>query len=74
MAILIANENGDWWQFQPGESLYILNTDELTDEQYRAIVTDWGDLDTMPDYPDKLEKCIWEHGEPVNTSKLFQDN
>lgn len=65
MTIFIANENGDWWQYLPGEKLYILNTDELTDDQYRDIVNNWGDLDTMPDYPDKLEKCIWQYGHTI---------
>jgi hypothetical protein len=73
MAILIANENGDWWEFQPGESLYILNTDELTAEMESEILPNWGPLDGSEDYPDKLEKLIWQHGYTVPTGNLFPD-
>ncbi len=33
MAIFIQNVNGDWWEYRPGQALYILNTDDLPAEE-----------------------------------------
>jgi hypothetical protein len=62
MAIFIANENGDWWEYQPGQVLYVLNTDDLDDHATDDIANNWGHIDGSDDYPDKLEKAIWKHG------------
>ncbi len=72
MTIFIANENGDWWEYKPGQQLYVLDTDELTYEQEQEILPNWGKLDGSEDYPDKLEKLIWEMGKVYPTSYLFE--
>lgn len=33
MAIFIQNINGDWWEYRPGQTLCILNTDDLPAEE-----------------------------------------
>lgn len=33
MPIFIANSNGDWWEYRQGETLHILNTDDLPVEE-----------------------------------------
>ncbi len=65
MSIFIANENGDWWEYKPDQALYILNTEDLSEEDYEEVVERWGNLDGSEDYPDKLEKAIWEYGHAV---------
>lgn len=37
MPIFIANENGDWWEYRPGQKLYILDTQNLE----REALTEW---------------------------------
>ena len=32
MAIFIANENGDWWEYQPNSVMYVLDTDDLPED------------------------------------------
>jgi hypothetical protein len=47
MAIYIANANGDWWEYRVGETLHILNTDDLPAEEkedwetYRDMNATW---------------------------------
>lgn len=64
MAIYIANENGDWWEYKPFSPLYVLDTDKLSPEHLAEIEENWGPLNDG-DLPDKLEKAIWHYGEVV---------
>ena len=73
MAIFIANENGDWWEYKPGQVLYVLDTEELPAEKLAEIEENWGKLDGSEDYPDKLEKAIWAYGETYWTYTLFEE-
>lgn len=55
MPIFIANSNGDWWEYRQGETLHILNTDDLPVEEQ----ADW---DT---YHQMNETWIAEYGTEV---------
>ena len=72
MALWIANENGDWWAFDPKDAFYILDTDDLPEE----IAKEWGYLneDGTPnkdndDWAD--DSLIWEYGKTVLQGKLL---
>lgn len=68
MPMFIANENGDWWRFEPKDVLYILDTDELPEE----VANDWKDENGEIDWTD--EQTIWEYGKSVPQSKLIDDH
>lgn len=74
MAIYIANENGDWWEFTPDECLYVLDTEKLTADQKEYLEDDYdieeSNLNELVDL-DKFEKLIWEIGVGIPTSKLL---
>jgi hypothetical protein len=64
--IVIANENGDWWEHKPGSKLYVLDLNQMDPEQI-------ADLEDELDIPngkmnkeimnqDKLHKVIWDFG------------
>lgn len=65
MAMFIANENGDWWSFDPKNALYILDTDDLPEE----VAEEWRDENGEIDWTD--EQTIWEYGKMVLQSKLL---
>lgn len=65
MALFIANENGDWWEFRPGDNLYILDTDDLPEE----VAKEWQDESTGEFWAD--EQLIWEYGKDISQSKLL---
>ncbi len=66
MAIFIANENGDWWEYQQDGALWVLNTDDLNERQMAEIEEKWGPIDgSNLDYPDKLERAIWQYGHQI---------
>lgn len=65
MAVFIANENGDWWEFDKSASLFILDTDNLPEE----VAKEWQDPTNGEFWAD--ESLIWEYGEPVSQSKLL---
>jgi hypothetical protein len=67
MPMFIANENGDWWRFEPKDVLYILDTDELPEE----VAADWRDENGEIDWTD--EHTIWEYGKTVPQSQLIND-
>ncbi len=74
MPVFIANENGDWWRFEPEDVLYILDTHNLPDE----IAKEWGYLneDGTPNENSENwadDSLIWEYGEPIPQSKLIDD-
>lgn len=64
MALIIANENGDWWEFDPKDVLYILDTKDLPKEEKK----EYKKYGTMDDF------LIWEYGRPVSQSKLLEGN
>lgn len=61
MALIIANENGDWWGFDERDVLYILDTDDLPEEEKKNF-DESGDMDDF---------LIWEYGKPVSQKKLL---
>jgi hypothetical protein len=62
MPIFMANVNGDWWEFEEGQALFVLNTDNLSIEKLAEIEEEYGPIDGSEDYPEKLHRAIWEHG------------
>jgi RNA recognition motif-containing protein len=60
MAIYISNVNGDWWKHEHNFPLFVLNTDDLTEEQLRDIFDEVGELEG-----DKFEHVIEEYGKQV---------
>ena len=70
MAMFIANENGDWWEFRPTDVLYILDTDDLPED----VAKEWGYLNedgTEGDGDWADDSLIWEYGKAVPQSKLL---
>jgi hypothetical protein len=65
MAIFIANENGDWWEYQPNSVMYVLDTDDLPDE----VADEWRDEDGEITWTD--EQTVWEYGKKVSQDKLL---
>jgi len=57
MSLYIANENGDWWEFNPGDALYIMRPEDCP-------------ADESPDN-DKFEYVIMENG--IEVQELYQD-
>ena len=65
MAIFIANENGDWWEYQPKSVMYVLDTDDLPEE----IANEWRDEDGEITWTD--EQLVWEYGKMVSQDLLL---
>ena len=57
MSLYIANENGDWWEFNPNDVLYIMRPEDCP-------------VDESPDN-DKFERVIMENGTTVE--ELYSD-
>jgi len=57
MSLYIANENGDWWEFNPNDVIYIMRKEDCP-------------ADESPDN-DKFERVIMENGTPVE--ELYSD-
>ena len=57
MSLYIANENGDWWEFNPGDVLYAMRPEDCP-------------ADESPDN-DKFEYVIMENG--IEVQELYQD-
>jgi hypothetical protein len=49
--LYVANENGDWWAFNPNDVIYVMRPDQMP--------ADASDAD------DKFEQVIMEHGTAV---------
>lgn len=62
--IFIANENGDWWEYTPGEKLYVLDMSNPSPELLSFIENDYPDEDPA-DYMD--DSLIWNFGEQIPT-------
>ena len=58
--IYFANENGDYWQYDPKFAIYVLDTDSLPAGVSFDPETDYPDVDT-----------IFEYGEPILQSKIL---
>jgi len=80
VAIYIANENGDWWELtaKAGSTLYVLDTDKLTNAEKVDLIEKWGagfDPEaTAKEIPDllptafahnKVDHIIWQHGTQI---------
>ena len=59
--LYIANENGDWWEFNPDDVLFVLRSSDLPDDVVADNNIDIRD-GQIYEAPDKFEKLIWEHG------------
>jgi hypothetical protein len=71
MAIFIANENGDWWAYEPNRTMAILDTDDLPED----VAKEWGYLDEDGNPSDEGdwadEQLIWEYGKVVSQDNLL---
>jgi hypothetical protein len=81
VAIYIANENGDWWELtdKAGSTLYVLDTDKLTNAEKVELIDEWGNgfdlaTNTESDIPEllpsafahnKVDYILWQHGTPI---------
>lgn len=59
--LYVANENGDWWEFNPDDVLFVLRSSDLPDDVVADNHIDIRD-GQIYEAPDKFEKLIWEHG------------
>ncbi len=60
MTKYITNVNGDWWSFTPNQPIWVLDTDELTEEQFHDIMDEYGEMEG-----DKFEYVIQEYGKRI---------
>lgn len=74
MAIYIANENGDWWEFNPEETIYVLDTDKITKEVKDILEDEYSYVEGDGFYSDGIEDAIMEYGTPVKQGKLLERN
>ena len=76
--IVIANENGDWWEHKPGEKLYVLDLNQMDPEQIAELEDELdipnGKIEQEMMNQDKLHKVIWDYGHeittPIDTSQV----
>lgn len=84
MTIYFANENGDWWEYDPKFAIFVLDTEDLplsaivghdTSEDTEEELIEMGLLNkdgtkNMDDwYPD--EDVIFEYGKPILQEKIL---
>lgn len=62
MTVYIANENGDWWQYTKGETLYVIDTDNPEIQQ--AL-----ELEDVQAGQDKFEHFIHQFGTRIDIAK-----
>lgn len=69
--IVIANENGDWWEHKPGEKLYVLDLNQMDPEQIADLEDELdipnGKINKQIFDQDKLHKVIWDFGYEITT-------
>jgi hypothetical protein len=67
--ILIANINGDWWEYQPGQKLWVLDLNKIDPEAMEALENELDIPNEEIDYEimqqDKLHKEIWYFGKEM---------
>ena len=73
MAIIVANENGDWWALSEEDAktritnLYVLDTSKITDESVLTELADWAGIELEDDengeyiIPEDIHKRIDEN-------------
>lgn len=66
MTIYITNVNGDWWEYDSRDPLYILDTDDLSAVQLSEIIDEHDGLEN-----DKFENVIHEFGKPIYLTELI---
>jgi len=57
MSLYIANENGDWWEFNPNDVIYVMRPEDCP-------------VDAAPN-DDKFEAVIIKNG--IEVKELYQD-
>lgn len=67
MAIYLSNVNGDWWEYDSRQPLYILDTDELNAVQMSEIIDEHGGFGE-----DKFEDVIMEFGKTIYLADKFE--
>jgi hypothetical protein len=60
-SLYLANENGDWWEFNSGSVLYVMRASDIPADVASDRAIDIRDGQVF-DAPDKFEKTIWEFG------------
>jgi hypothetical protein len=67
--ILIANENGDWWEYQLGQKLWVLDLNKIDQEAMEALENELDipneQIDETIMEQDKLHKEIWYFGKEM---------
>jgi len=66
MAIFIANQNGDWWEYDPKDVLYVLDTDDLPEE----VAEEWREEDGRITWTDW--DVVYEYGKTVSQSVVVE--
>lgn len=67
MAVYIANVNGDWWEYDSRQPLYILNTEELSQVQIDEINEEHYGFEN-----DKFENVIMDYGTAVYLTEVIE--
>lgn len=62
MATYIANINGDWWEFFPEHPIYVLDTDNLNEDEFE-------DMEIIGS--DGFEAIIMTYGQEVSLADLI---
>lgn len=78
--ILIANENGDWWEHGAGDKLYVLDLNQIDPGVIAEIENELdipkGKLNAKITEQDKLHRTIWDYGyemaTPIDNSQVEQ--
>jgi hypothetical protein len=60
MTVYVANVNGDWWTYNEGQPLFIMDTANLTESEMREILEDHEGFEN-----DKFEDVIMAYGKQV---------
>lgn len=60
--LVMANQNGDWFEITEGSPFWVLDTEDPTFK--KAYSTEYGE-DTIAGEVDKFENWIEEYGKPI---------
>ena len=64
--IYLANVNGDWWEYDSRDPLFVLDTDELNAVQMSEIIDEHSGF-----CEDKFEQVVMEFGKTVYLTELI---